>query len=213
MASMFPPSLANGLIYSLVLAGHFCSNEQFQGGFKPPHKWLVSSHVILSLAHPKNKKRSQTLETSKCRFLKASPTVLSKWLQIVKVFAKKWKCACLAQEIDLFAPNPCSLPWLVKGATQLCTSKKEYKNLDLTAAQYFGLVDHNDWSRWFAISSPQIYAVPVTGGVAKKRTAKLRHLILLSRVTYWAPVEELLDIHSKHLGTHWELDWNTVRPH
>jgi hypothetical protein len=24
------------------------------------------------------------------------------------------------------------------------------------------LVDHNDWYRWFAISSPHIYAVPVT---------------------------------------------------
>ncbi len=68
-----------------------------------------------------------------------------------------------------------------------CTSKKEYNKLDLTTAQYFGLVDHNDWSRWFAISSPQIYVVPVTVllvGLPKKRTAKLRHLILLSRVTY-----------------------------
>jgi hypothetical protein len=26
------------------------------------------------------------------------------------------------------------------------------------------------------------------GGVAKKKIAQLRHLILLSRVTYWAPV-------------------------
>ncbi len=30
------------------------------------------------------------------------------------------------------------------------------------------------------------------GGVAKKKTEKLRHLILLSRVTYWAPLEMLL---------------------
>jgi hypothetical protein len=30
------------------------------------------------------------------------------------------------------------------------------------------------------------------GGVAKKKPAKLRHLILLSRVTYQAPVEMLL---------------------
>jgi hypothetical protein len=27
--------------------------------------------------------------------------------------------------------------WLVKGATQLCTSKKESNELDLTAAQYW----------------------------------------------------------------------------
>jgi len=60
------------------------------------------------------------------------------------------------------APNLCSLPWLVKGATQQCISKKECNKLDLTPAQYFRLVDHNDWSRWFASSSPHTYVVPVT---------------------------------------------------
>jgi hypothetical protein len=54
------------------------------------------------------------------------------------------------------------LLWLVKGATQLCTSKKECNKLNLIAAQYFSLVDHNDWSRWFAISSSHAYAVLVT---------------------------------------------------
>jgi hypothetical protein len=49
---------------------------------------------------------------------------------------KKSKCAVLAQEIGFSAPNSCSLPWLVKGATQ-CTSKKKCNKLDLTAAQYF----------------------------------------------------------------------------
>jgi hypothetical protein len=40
--------------------------------------------------------------------------------------AKKSKCAGLAQEIGFSAPNSCSLPQqLVKGTTQLCTSKKE----------------------------------------------------------------------------------------
>jgi hypothetical protein len=85
---------------------------------------------------------------------------------------KKPKCASSAQEIGFSAPNLCSLPWLVKGATQLCTSKKECNKLDLTVAQYFSLVDHNDWSRWFAISSPHVYAIPDTvlcGGVAKKK--------------------------------------------
>ncbi len=71
-----------------------------------------------------------------------------------KIYNKMSKCASLAQKIGFSAPNLCSLPWLVKGATQLCTSKKECNKLDLTAAQYFCLVDHNDWSRWFAIGSP-----------------------------------------------------------
>jgi hypothetical protein len=122
--------------------------------------------------------------------LRAYPTVLSIWLQTVEFIVNKSKCACLAQEIGFSAPNLCSLQWLVKGATQLCTSKKECNESDLPAAQYFWLVDHKDWSRWFAISSPHIYKVPVTVllvGFPNKKTAKLRHLILLSRVTYWAP--------------------------
>jgi hypothetical protein len=45
------------------------------------------------------------------------------------------KCVGLAQEIGFFPPNLYSLPWLVKGATQLCTSKKECNKLDLTTAQ------------------------------------------------------------------------------
>jgi hypothetical protein len=66
---------------------------------------------------------------------------------------QKSKCAGLAQEIGFSAPNSCSLPGLVKGTTQLRTCKKECNKLDLIAVQYFSLVDHNDWSRWFAISS------------------------------------------------------------
>jgi hypothetical protein len=56
--------------------------------------------------------------------LRASPTVLSMLLQTVKFIAKKSKCAGLAQEIGFSAPNLWSLPWLVKGTTQLCTSKR-----------------------------------------------------------------------------------------
>ncbi len=77
----------------------------------------------------------------------------------VKFIAKRSKCAGLAQEIGFPAPNSCSLLWLVKGATQLCTSRKTCNKLHLTVAQYFWLVDHNDWSRWLAISSsPCIYS-------------------------------------------------------
>jgi hypothetical protein len=56
------------------------------------------------------------------------------WLQTVKFIVKKSICAGLAQKIGFSAPNSCSLPWLVKGATQLCTSKIEFNKLDLTAA-------------------------------------------------------------------------------
>jgi hypothetical protein len=47
------------------------------------------------------------------------------------------KCADLAQDIGFSAPNSKTLPWLVKGTTQWCTSKKECKKLDPIAAQYF----------------------------------------------------------------------------
>jgi hypothetical protein len=51
-----------------------------------------------------------------------------------KIYCEKVKkCAGLTQEIGLSAPNSCSLPWLVKGAIQMCTSKKESNELDLTA--------------------------------------------------------------------------------
>jgi hypothetical protein len=75
--------------------------------------------------------------------LRASPPVLSMWLQTVKFIATKSWSVGLAQEIGFIAPNSGSLSWQVKGATQLCTSQKEGNKLDLTAAQYFWLVDHN----------------------------------------------------------------------
>jgi len=61
----------------------------------------------------------------------------------------------------------------------------------------FSLVDHDDCSRWFAINSPYVYkcssGYSFIGGVAKKKKpAKLRHLILLSRVTYLATMVEML---------------------
>jgi hypothetical protein len=43
--------------------------------------------------------------------LKASPPVLHMWLQTVKFIVKKSKCAGFS------APNSCSFPWLVKGAS------------------------------------------------------------------------------------------------
>jgi hypothetical protein len=102
--------------------------------------------------------------------LTASPLVLSMWLQTVKFICEKSPYICQFSSRNWFFCTKCVciLPWLVKGATQLCTSKKECNKLDLTLTQYFSLLDHNDWSRWFAISSPHVYAVPDIGGVAKK---------------------------------------------
>jgi hypothetical protein len=97
-------------------------------------------------------------------------------VRAVKFIVKKSKCAGFAQEIGFSAPNSCSLPPLVKGATQLCTSKKECNKLDLIATQYFLLANHNEWSRWFAISSSHVCAVPVTVlfvGLPKKKKLNL----------------------------------------
>jgi hypothetical protein len=58
-----------------------------------------------------------------CRCGWRSPPVLNMWLQTVKFIAKKSKFAGLAQQIGFSAPNSWSLPWLVRGTTQLCTSK------------------------------------------------------------------------------------------
>jgi hypothetical protein len=78
--------------------------------------------------------------------IRASPTVLSRWLHTVTFIEKRSKCAGLAEEIGISVPNLCSLPWLVKGTTQLCTSQKECNKLDMTGAQYFWLINHNGWS-------------------------------------------------------------------
>jgi hypothetical protein len=145
------------------------------------HKTLVSIRWLIARGIGVWCLKSWLLQTVNIHPLRASPTVLTMWLQTVKFIARKSKCAGLAQEISFSAPNSCSLLWLVKGATELCTSKKECNKLYLTAAQYFWLFDHNDWSRWFAISSPHIYAVPVLlVGLPKKNTANLRREILSS---------------------------------
>jgi hypothetical protein len=39
------------------------------------------------------------------------------------------KCDDLAQDIGFSAPKSCSLLWLVKGTTQLCTSKEEFDKI------------------------------------------------------------------------------------
>jgi hypothetical protein len=58
-----------------------------------------------------------------------------------KIYFEKVKMCEFCSGNWFLALNSCSLPWLVKGATQLCTSKKECNKLDVTVAQYI-----SDWS-------------------------------------------------------------------
>jgi len=100
------------------------------------------------------------IETELEYVVRASP-----WVYVTpdsKIYCEKVKMCRVISPISFSAPNWWRLPWLVKGATKVCTSKKECNKLDLTVAQYCWLVDHNDWPKWFAISSPHICAVPVT---------------------------------------------------
>jgi hypothetical protein len=142
-------------------------------------KWYVTQmgSEIQNFSHlPKRtrKQHNNNFASKICQrptcLLRASPPVLSMWFQTVQFIVKKSKCAGLPQETGFVSPNSWSLQWLVKGATQLCTSKKECDKLDLTAAQYFWLVDHDDWSRWFAISSSSYSFI---GGVAQKTRMNL----------------------------------------
>jgi hypothetical protein len=76
-----------------------------------------------------------------------------------------------------------------KGAAAPCTCTKECSKYDLTAAQCFRLAHHNDWSRWFAISSsPPIWcpsSFSFICGVAKEYIiAKLGCAKYFHGVTY-----------------------------
>jgi hypothetical protein len=55
-----------------------------------------------------------------------------------------------------------------KRSSKACAPAKEESNkYDLTAVPYFGLDNHNDWSRWFAISSSHLFALLVSGWGSK----------------------------------------------
>jgi hypothetical protein len=88
-----------------------------------------------------------------------------------------------------------TLPWLVKGAAALCTCREECNKYDLTAAQSLWLADDNDWSKWFAITSPPpicCLSFSFMGWVAKEYITKLGCEKYFRRLTYWAPVGMLL---------------------
>jgi hypothetical protein len=96
--------------------------------------------------------------------LTASPTRISMWFQIVKFIIKKSKCASLPHEIGFFAPKPCRFPLLVKGATHCAPPKMSVINWTWLWISIY------DWSRWFAISSCHIYAVPIIVSLVLLRT-------------------------------------------
>ncbi len=93
--------------------------------------------------------------------LRASPAVLGMRSCIVKLDETNPSMLVWVSKIGFGSAYLLSLRWLVKGATALCTWTKECTKYDVTAAQCFWLVHHNDSSRWFAISSPQPTCCPV----------------------------------------------------
>jgi len=127
---------------------------------------------------------------------RASPVVLAMWSCTVKFDEEKPKNACLAQENGFGSAKLHSFPWLVKGEAALCTCRKECNKYDLIATECFWLAHHNDSPRWFAISSPPPIFCPSFSfmvGVAKEYTTKLGCERFFLRVTYWAPLEMLLE--------------------
>jgi hypothetical protein len=75
------------------------------------------------------------------------------------------------------------------------TCRKECNKYDLTDAQCFWLAHHNNWSKWFAISSPSPICYPsfsFMGGTAKKYITKLGCEKHFGKVTYWAPPLEII---------------------
>jgi hypothetical protein len=90
----------------------------------------------------------------------------------------------------------CSHDWW-KVQQQRCTWRKECKKYDLTAAQCFWLAHHNDSSRWFAISSPHVFAVPVS----------VLQVGLLKSTELYLDVKNILQSHSKH---HWRCSKSPI---
>ncbi len=66
------------------------------------------------------------------------------------------------------------------------------------------LAHYNDWSRWFAISSPLPICCPsfsFMGGVAKEYITKLGCEKYFRMVIYWVPLEMLLEVHCEKYHT------------
>jgi len=89
--------------------------------------------------------------------LKSSPAVLSMLSSTVKLDEEKWNYTSLAEENGFGSAEFHSLRWLIKGKATVCTSRNECNKDHMTAAKCFWLAHHNDWSRWFVISSSPTY--------------------------------------------------------
>jgi hypothetical protein len=75
-----------------------------------------------------------------------------------------------------------------KGATTVWTRREECNKYDPTAAQCFWLAHHNDWSRWFTISSSPPICYPnftFMDGVANKYITKIGCENYYCRFAYW----------------------------
>ncbi len=133
--------------------------------------------------------------------IRASPPALSMWLQRVKFSLKKSKCTGLAQEIDFFAPNSCSWLWLVKAQHSCAPPKKSVINwrwLRFSISDWLIIMIGPGGLR-FVVRTHMQFQLQFYWWGCPKKTDKLRHLILLSRLTYWAPVEMLLHRYLIHL--------------
>ncbi len=107
-----------------------------------------------------------------------SIVVLVMTLEFVWVFAL-WNYVCrfdLGEWIWLHITVHIAVADKRLGTATLCTCRKECNKYDLTAAQCFRLAHHNDWCRWFAISSPPpiwCSSFSFMGGVAKEYVTQL----------------------------------------
>jgi hypothetical protein len=120
--------------------------------------------------------------------IRASPAVLGMWSCTIKLDEGNPTYGSLAQH------NCALLPWLVNGIAGLFICRKKCNKDHLTAAQCFWLAHHNDWSRWFSISSPPLICCPsfgFIGEVAKEYITKLGCEKYFLRVTCWALLELL----------------------
>jgi hypothetical protein len=79
-----------------------------------------------------------------------------------KIYCEKIKMCLFSSGNWFFCTKFVQLAMASKRHNTVVHLQKDCNRLDVTAAQYFWLVDHNDWSMWFAISSYHKYAVPVT---------------------------------------------------
>jgi hypothetical protein len=97
---------------------------------------------------------------------RGSPAALNMWSSRVKGRWRKVKICRFGSGRSFWLSIIVQFDGLVKGATTLCTCRKECNKYDLTIVQCFWLVHHNDWSRWLAISSFPRICSPSFGFVA-----------------------------------------------